>query len=192
MIGSGIIWAELLCAALVSLYGESPRHQLEREPACRAAHAIVAVRRPDLGITPAVIAAIAINESNLDPAKVNPRSGTCGAMQVSRPREGCAAVTSSYRASYQAGVDRLIAWAETCRGLKQRQRRPALRCALDGFRGGMKAARNGGSGAVVLRRAALIQRAMALDRNRLPAVTKQSITRNDQGSGAGLIGPAPA
>ncbi len=189
MIGSGMIWGELLCLALVSLYGDSARHQLEPQRACRAAHAIVAARRPELGITPAVLAAIAINESNLDPSRVNVRSGTCGAMQVSRPPEGCAVVTSSHLASYQAGVARLVAWQGTCKRL----RRPTLRCALDGYRGGTAAARTGGSGGVVLRRAALIQRAMALDRNRLPAPRKQPTTRNVATRGAGFeIQPAPA
>lgn len=171
MIPFAFIKAARLCYALLELYRDHPRHQLEPAATCTAARAIVEVARPELGITAAVVAAIAINESSLDHTQVNPRSGTCGAMQVSRPKAGCEAVTSAPIPSYRAGVRRLVAWQETCRRL----RRPTLRCALDGYRSGTKAAINGGSGIIVIRRAALIQRAMALER-----VSTRGSTRHEE------------
>lgn len=175
--------AARLCAALLGLYANEPRHQLEPRATCAAARAMVAVvehEHRSAGITPALLAAIAINESSLDHRKVNPRSGTCGAMQVARPRVGCAVATSAPIPSYAAGLRRLVRWQETCRRL----RRPTLRCALDGYRSGASAAINGGSGGVVLRRAYLIQRAMALEDLRTSPRSRS--TRNFTRGGAGL------
>lgn len=123
--------------------------------ACRAAVPILLAAGPDAPL----VAALAWRESRMEPLAVNPRTLAAGPLGVVGFD-----VRRGELAGYVAGVRVLRAARAWC----VRRREPGTACTLAAYVGGPRLVRRGGyRGAAVLRRAAVIRRAM--QPARLPA-----------------------
>ena len=131
---AALLTASRLCAAVASLYGSGvTARDIDRtvpiERACRASVIIVLVAdewRPEL------VASIAVRESSMLPALINPTTGACGPGQVlyshdkARQDRRCRRVLADEWTGYRAAVAKLRDARAYCR-------RPGELCALSGY-----------------------------------------------------------